>query len=29
LVLSTPLGLLSDKECRKFFIGGEVLCIIS
>ena len=28
LILSTSKGILSDKECRKFHIGGELLCII-
>lgn len=29
LILSTPKGLLSDKECRKLHQGGEVLCVVS
>jgi len=29
LILSTPTGLLSDKECRKLHQGCEVLCIVS
>ena len=29
LIVSTPKGILSDKECRKFHQGGEVLCVIS
>jgi small subunit ribosomal protein S8 len=28
LVVSTPKGILSDKQCRKFHQGGEVLCIV-
>lgn len=27
-VLSTPKGVLSDRECRKERVGGEVLCIV-
>lgn len=26
LVLSTPKGILSDKEARHFGVGGELLC---
>jgi small subunit ribosomal protein S8 len=29
LIVSTPKGILSDKQCRKLHQGGEVLCIIS
>lgn len=25
-IVSTPLGILSDRECRKRNVGGEVLC---
>ena len=25
-ILSTPKGLLSDRECRKHNVGGEILC---
>jgi small subunit ribosomal protein S8 len=28
-VLSTPKGILSDRECRRERVGGEVLCTIS
>lgn len=28
-VVSTPRGVLSDRECRKEHVGGEVLCIVS
>lgn len=28
LILSTPAGILSDKECRKLGLGGEVLCVL-
>jgi small subunit ribosomal protein S8 len=27
-ILTTPKGILSDKECRKEGVGGEVLCYI-
>jgi len=27
-VLSTPRGVLSDRECRKEHVGGEILCTI-
>ena len=27
-VVSTPRGILSDRECRKEHVGGEVLCTI-
>ena len=27
-VLSTPRGVLSDRECRKERVGGEVLCTV-
>jgi small subunit ribosomal protein S8 len=27
-ILTTPKGILSDKECRKEGIGGEVLCYV-
>ncbi len=27
-VLSTPRGILSDRECRKEHVGGEVLCTL-
>lgn len=27
-VISTPHGILSDKECRKRHLGGEILCIL-
>ena len=29
VVLSTPKGILSDRECRRERVGGEVLCTIS
>lgn len=29
LIVSTPRGVLSDKECRKCYQGGEVLCVVS
>lgn len=29
LILSTPFGILSDKDCRKRKIGGEILCVLS
>lgn len=28
LIVSTPRGILSDKECRKLRLGGEVLCAL-
>ena len=28
-VLSTPRGILTDKEARKAHVGGEILCTIS
>ncbi|MFW6163485.1 MAG: 30S ribosomal protein S8 [Planctomycetota bacterium] len=28
-VLSTPRGILSDRECRHEHVGGEVLCTVS
>jgi len=28
VIVSTPMGLLSDKDCRKFHQGGEVVCIV-
>lgn len=27
-IISTPKGVMSDKECRKLNLGGEVLCYI-
>ena len=27
-IVSTPKGILSDRECRKEHLGGEVLCTI-
>lgn len=27
-IVSTPKGVLTDKECRKHSVGGEVLCYI-
>lgn len=27
-VISTPKGVLTDKECRKHSVGGEVLCYV-
>ena len=27
-ILSTPRGILSDRECRKEHVGGEVLCTV-
>lgn len=27
-ILTTPKGILSDKECRKEGVGGEVLCYV-
>ena len=27
-VLSTPRGILTDKECRKARVGGEVICYL-
>jgi len=27
-VLSTPKGILSDRECRREHVGGEVLCTV-
>ena len=27
-VVSTPNGVLTDKECRKHSVGGEVLCYV-
>lgn len=28
VILSTPQGILTDRECRKRNVGGEVLCYI-
>jgi len=28
IIVSTSKGILSDKQCRKFSQGGEVLCVI-
>ena len=28
LIISTPRGVLSDKECRKLRLGGEILCVL-
>ena len=28
LILSTSQGIISDKECRKLGLGGEVLCVL-
>jgi len=28
MILSTPKGVLSDRECRKQNVGGEVLCSV-
>lgn len=27
-IVSTPKGLLTDKECRKHSVGGEVVCYV-
>ncbi|MBU1486912.1 30S ribosomal protein S8 [bacterium] len=27
-ILSTPLGILTDEECRKKNVGGEILCYV-
>lgn len=27
-VLSTPKGILSDRECRRDRVGGEVVCVV-
>lgn len=27
-IVSTPRGILSDRECRKEHVGGEVLCTV-
>jgi len=27
-IVSTPKGVLTDKECRKHSVGGEVLCYV-
>jgi small subunit ribosomal protein S8 len=27
-LVSTPKGVLSDKQCRKFHQGGEILCFV-
>ena len=27
-IVSTPKGVLTDKECRKHSVGGEILCYI-
>ncbi|NQT85833.1 30S ribosomal protein S8 [bacterium] len=29
VVLSTPKGILSDRECRRERVGGEVICTVS
>ncbi|MFP4055936.1 MAG: 30S ribosomal protein S8 [Candidatus Brocadiia bacterium] len=28
-IISTPKGILSDRECRRERVGGEVLCFVS
>ena len=28
-IISTPAGILSDRECREKHVGGEILCEIS
>ena len=28
-IVSTPKGILSDKQCRNLNLGGEILCVIS
>jgi len=28
-IYSTSKGIISDKECRKLKVGGELLCIVS
>ncbi len=28
LILSTPKGIISDKEARKYNVGGEMLCSV-
>jgi small subunit ribosomal protein S8 len=28
LIVSTPRGVLSDRECRKLRLGGEILCVL-
>ena len=28
-VYSTSKGIISDKECRKLKVGGEILCVVS
>jgi small subunit ribosomal protein S8 len=28
-ILTTPQGVMSDKQCRKAGIGGEVICVVS
>lgn len=27
-IVSTPKGIISDKDCRKYNLGGEILCVI-
>ncbi|WP_363316933.1 30S ribosomal protein S8, partial [uncultured Leptotrichia sp.] len=27
-IVSTPQGVITDKECRKHNVGGEVLCYV-
>jgi len=27
-IYSTPLGILSDRECRRQRVGGELLCTV-
>ena len=27
-IVSTPKGVITDKECRKHSVGGEVLCYV-
>jgi small subunit ribosomal protein S8 len=29
VILSTPKGILSDRECRRERVGGEVICTVS
>lgn len=28
-ILSTPKGILSDRECRRERVGGELLCVVA
>jgi small subunit ribosomal protein S8 len=29
MIVSTSRGILSDRDCRKLHVGGELLCSVS